>query len=259
MPHSRCLIAVVLALGASTASAQVTRRDLSMPAESPTQVEARKHLTEGQRLMSEDAFVEASKAFEAAIAQDPDLFMAHYGLGTARMATKEFPSAVTAFEAARQAFQARAEKNKQLMFRTQGAREERMRKLRDAIRNNSTGASGRAAMEVQEWEAELQSLELAAEDTGPAPLPPALLLALGSAYFRTGRLPEAEREYKAAIDVKPKLGEARSNLAVILLMTGRAPEAQEQVKLAKKHGFKPPAGLVADIDKAVADGPKPSN
>ena len=45
---------------------------------------------------------------------------------------------------------------------------------------------------------------------------------------------------------------------MILLMTGRAKEAQEQVTLAKKHGFKPPAGLVADIDKAVADGPKTS-
>jgi hypothetical protein len=31
------------------------------------------------------------------------------------------------------------------------------------------------------------------------------------------------------------------------------------VKLAKKHGFKPPAGLVADIDKAVAEGPKKAN
>jgi len=28
------------------------------------------------------------------------------------------------------------------------------------------------------------------------------------------------------------------------------------VTLAKKHGFKPPAGLVADIDKAVAEAPK---
>jgi tetratricopeptide (TPR) repeat protein len=254
--NARYLAAVVLALGASAASAQVTRRDLSMPAESPTQVEARRLLKEGQRLMSEDAFVEASRQFEAAIAQDPEMFMAHYGLGTARMATKEFPSAVTAFEAARQAFQARAEKNKHLMFRTQGAREDRMRKLRDAIRGNQGSGQGRASMEIQEWEAELRSLELAAEDTGPAPLPPALLLALGSAYFRTGRLPEAEREYKAAIDAQPKLGEARSNLAVILLMTGRAKEAQEQVKLAKKHGFKPPAGLVADIEKAVAEGPK---
>jgi Flp pilus assembly protein TadD len=106
---------------------------------------------------------------------------------------------------------------------------------------------------------ELRALEMASEDEKRSRLPPGLLLSLGSAYFRTGRLADAEREYRAAIDAEPELGEARSNLAVILLMRGRAPEAQEQVKLAKKHGFKPPAGLVADIDKAVADGPKPSN
>jgi tetratricopeptide (TPR) repeat protein len=250
------LAAVTLTVGASTAQAQVNNQpNLRMPTETQAQMEAQRNLKEGQRLMSEDAFVEASKAFEAAIAQDPELFMAHYGLGTARMATKEFASAVTAFEAARQAFDARAERNKHVLFRTKGAREARMRALRDAIRN-PVGPSRRGGMEGRELEAELRALELASEDSEQASLPPALLLSLGSAYFRTGRLPEAEREYRAAIDAQPKLGEARSNLAVILLMTGRAKDAQEQVALAKKNGFKPPPGLVADIDKAVAEGPK---
>ena len=108
-------------------------------------------------------------------------------------------------------------------------------------------------------EAELRRARAGIGGRGAGVAPPALLLSLGSAYFRTGRLADAEREYRAAIEAQPKLGEARSNLAVILLMRGRAKEAQEQVKLAKKHGFKPPAGLVADIDKAVAEGPKTSN
>ena len=186
--------------------------------------------------------------------------MAHYGLGTARMATKEFPSAVTAFEAARLAFQTRAEKNKQLMFRTQGAREDRMRKLRDAIRNNSTGASGRAGDGGPGVGGRAAVARAGGRGHGTgAAAARAPARASAAPYFRTGRLPEAEREYKAAIDAQPKLGEARSNLAVIFLMTGRPKEAQEQVKLAKKHGFKPPAGLVADIDKAVAEGPKTSN
>jgi tetratricopeptide (TPR) repeat protein len=249
-------IAVLIALAATAAQAQVNNQpNLRMPTRTPLQMEAERQLKEGQRLMSEDAFVEASQQFEAAIAKDPELFMAHYGLGTARMATKEFASAATAFEAAREAFAARAERNKHVLFRTKGAREARMRALRDAIRN-PVGPSRRGGMEGRELEAELRALELAAEDEEQASLPPALLLSLGSAYFRTGRLADAEREYRAAIDAQPKLGEARSNLAVILLMTGRAKDAQEQVALAKKNGFKPPPGLVADIDKAVAEGPK---
>jgi len=39
-------------------------------------------------------------------------------------------------------------------------------------------------------------------------------------------------------------------------MTGHAPEAKEQLKLAKKSGFKPPAGLEADIEAALAKGTK---
>ena len=44
-------------------------------------------------------------------------------------------------------------------------------------------------------------------------------LALGSAYFRTEQFPDAEREYKAAIAVEPKSGEAFNNLAALYLQT----------------------------------------
>ena len=57
--------------------------------------------------------------------------------------------------------------------------------------------------------------------------PPGLIFALGSAYFRSGRIADAEREYRAALDADPKLGEARVNLAVVLLMTGRPAAARE--------------------------------
>ena len=56
-------------------------------------------------------------------------------------------------------------------------------------------------------------------------------------------LADAEREYRATLDVQPKCGEARVNLAVVLLMTGRATEARDQLTLAKKGGYKVPAGL----------------
>ena len=50
-------------------------------------------------------------------------------------------------------------------------------------------------------------------------------MTLGSAYFRTDAMADAEREYRAALAVDPKLGEAHSNPAVVCLLTGRYPEA----------------------------------
>jgi len=39
---------------------------------------------------------------------------------------------------------------------------------------------------------------------------------------------DAEREYRAAIAVNGKLGEAHNNLAVVLLLTGRAAERRKR-------------------------------
>ena len=63
-------------------------------------------------------------------------------------------------------------------------------------------------------------------------------LSLGSAYFRSGKLADAETEYKAAISADPRSGEAHSNLAVVYLETQRFNEALESINAAKKTGFK---------------------
>lgn len=227
------------------------------PAENPATVQAQQRLKEGERLMAKDAFEEAAKAFQQAIELDPLLMMAHYGLGKARMALKEYPAAIAAFEAARQAFHKGAAGSSDRRTQAASAREDRIRLLEARIRDTpeQSGVVGaREGGQRQAVEAELQELERLREEDKRAPQPPpGLLLALGSAYFRTGRLADAEREYRAAIDAQPGLGEARSNLAVVFLITGRPAEAKEQLKLAEKSGFKPPAGLKADIDAALAN------
>jgi len=79
--------------------------------------------------------------------------------------------------------------------------------------------------------------------------PAELSLALGSAYFRSGNLPEAERRWKEAIDANAKLGEAHNNLAALYAMTGRKAEAQEAVKNAERSGFRVNPNLKADIQR----------
>jgi Flp pilus assembly protein TadD len=80
-------------------------------------------------------------------------------------------------------------------------------------------------------------------------VPGEVFLALGSSYFRQNKLDDAEREWKTAVTVSPKLGEAHNNLAVIYMMSGSKPEAENALKLAEKAGFKVNPQLKADIKK----------
>jgi protein O-GlcNAc transferase len=234
----------------------------------PTEmVQAQQRLKDGQKLMATERFEEAAVAFRDAIRLDPMLMMAYYGLGQTQMALKNYPNAITAFKGAREAFEMRVAVGVAHKLEGDNARQERARALRDLIRINSERALPQDSAEARErdrrilqWEQEIASLDRSTNDTRKTPdLPPGLPLALGSAYFRSGQLADAEREYRAAVAIQPTLGEPRNNLAVVLLMTGRAAEAQEELKLAEKNGFKVNPGLKKDIEVALAGHGKPPN
>jgi len=63
---------------------------------------------------------------------------------------------------------------------------------------------------------------------------------------------DAEREYRAAIAVDPKLGEAHNNLAVVCMLTGRFADAEQEIKAAEKSGFRVNPQLKEDLQKAAA-------
>jgi len=77
-------------------------------------------------------------------------------------------------------------------------------------------------------------------------------MALGAAYFRSGRFADAEREYKLAIATNAASGETHNNLAVLYLTTGRYLEAEEEVREAEKVGFKVNENLKSDIRRKKA-------
>lgn len=228
----------------------------------PESIQAQARLKEGQRLMASEKFEQAAQAFQEAIRLVPPLVMAHYGLGQARMALKEYPAAVTAFRGAREAFHKRAAENVSRRMENENARQDRIVALRDKIRENQERQlpAGSAAAQlrdrrVQQWEMEISTLQRSQNELQTIPeLPPGLSLALGSAYFRSGQLADAEREYRAALAVQPRLGEPRNNLAVVLLLTGRPAEAKEQLAIAEKNGFKVSAALRKDVEAALAPG-----
>jgi tetratricopeptide (TPR) repeat protein len=82
-------------------------------------------------------------------------------------------------------------------------------------------------------------------------VPPFVSLSLGSAFFRLGRIAEAEREYKATIAADPKSGEAHSNLAVVYMETGRYAEAEASVAAAERVGFKVNVQLKQEIKERM--------
>src|SRR5687768_3152855 len=71
-------------------------------------VQAQAKVREGQALMAKEQFQAAADTFREAIALERNMTMAHYGLGQASMALKQYPEAVAAFRGARDAFQSRA-------------------------------------------------------------------------------------------------------------------------------------------------------
>jgi tetratricopeptide (TPR) repeat protein len=232
-----------------------------LAAETPAarRVEALAHVREGQQMLAAERYERAAEAFGSAIALDDRLLIAHYGLGQASMAMKEYKEAIRAFETARTIFEDEKADAPTKRIAARHEREEQAKVLRERARANASRgtAAGRqnaetqAELTVNQAERMIETLEyMSKADLDHTP--PALSLALGSAYFRDRRPLDAEREYRAALAADDRMAEAHNNLAVVLLLTGRAREARESLKLARKHGFRVPPGLEQDVEMAAA-------
>ena len=53
-------------------------------------------------------------------------------------------------------------------------------------------------------------------------------------HYAQGRLPEAERDFRAVLSQEPGDAVARNNLAQVLLESGRTQEALREIELARK-------------------------
>ena len=84
---------------------------------------------------------------------------------------------------------------------------------------------------------QLERLRRRSRESTPE-IPAFILTALGSGYFRTGAFAEAEREWRAAVAVDASIGEVHNNLAVVLMLTGRYDDAEREISLAEKAGFR---------------------
>jgi tetratricopeptide (TPR) repeat protein len=203
--------------------------------------------------MHSESFEEAAAQFRAAITLDPMHWLAHYGLGQANMALKRYPDAVEAYLGCRNVFLNFASLDVAQQNALEVAREDEIRQARDEllqVQQGKTKSGSPHGLEVQLQE-RLRVLE-GARMRGKervVSVPAELMLGLGSAYFRSGQMAEAESAFLDAVKTDRKLGPAHNNLAVMYMMSGRFDEARKEVKLAEKAGTNVSDAFKQELEK----------
>jgi len=220
--------------------------------------EALAHYRAGQELLYAENWTDAEREFRAAIKLDPLLVLAHYSLGQVYMALKQYPDAVKAFTACRQAYLDIAALQDVDKAQVDQRRDEEIQQLRDGIRLVQSASArqretGQRENSILKLEQRIRDLENSKrrQSAGAIEVPAEFSLALGSAYFRSGALADAQREYEVALKVNPRFGEAHNNLAVVLMLQGHLPEAGEHLKRAEKAGFHVNPQFKADLEKRL--------
>lgn len=217
--------------------------------------QAVQHYRNGQELMFAEQFEKAEQQFAQAIELDPLLTLAHYGRGQSLMALKRYASAIQAYVECREAHSRIFALQRSNAVDLDRRASEEIVELKDtisALRSGKIKSLGGVATTVDtrvaQLEARIRDLErLRQTDAGVFRVPAEVSLALGSAYFRNGDVADAEREWKAAVDVNPRLGEAHNNLAVVYLLSRRKANAEDAVRAAERAGFRVNPQLKEDI------------
>lgn len=223
----------------------------------PERQRAQTHNRQGWELMTAESWENAAKAFQRAIAIDATFQDAHYGLGRAQIALRQYVAAIATLTTCRQLYVAQAGQQFTNRQDSQRYRQDRITEIDEQIRQVQsmppTAQQQNLLRQLNNQRRDIQNaLVKGSSMSVNATVPPWVSLSLGSAYFRSGRLADAEREYKAAIAADGKFGEAHSNLAVVYLETNRLAEAEASLKDAKKAGFK----VNPQLEQAIKDKQK---
>jgi len=198
----------------------------------------------GQQSLTAEQFEKAIEAFSKALQKDPLLSIAHYGIGQANMNLRRYASAVRAYTNCIEAMRTVHRLQQAGNFDADKQRDDEIRELREIV--NHPGRLDR--LKLLQAQQHLRDLENQRHQTSDAFRPPAeTLLALGSAQFRDGDVQGAEANWKAAVEVNPKYGEAHNNLAVIYMQAGRFADADAEIRLAEKNGFQVNPQFKADL------------
>jgi tetratricopeptide (TPR) repeat protein len=209
----------------------------------------------GWQHMRAEQYEDALQAFARALELNPRLNLAHYGKGRAYMGLRRYTEAVQSYSVCRENYIAEAGKKYASQVEATRAQQDRLLELRFLQQQSTSGPQNARSQDQQRQIQDAVRIAENAIQRGinisiDASVPAFVSLALGSAYFRSERMDDAERAYKEALAADSKAGEAHNNLAVIYLLSGRLSEAELSVKAAEKCGFSVNSELKDQIKQA---------
>jgi tetratricopeptide (TPR) repeat protein len=241
------LFVLMAAIVAGPALGASQRRYIESPATKPYR--------EGMRLLADEHWREAADAFERAIDLDAEFALAFYGLGRARIGEKQYAAAVAALQRCAALYLAQSGDRTSRQMSLSQRRQDQILELREQLRLLQSGPQSAARqLQSQQIQDQIRDLELSMREgisDVTLRVPAFVSLSLGSAHFRRGSMADAEREYRNAIKANPKMGEAYSNLAVVLLETDRPEEAQRALHDAERNHFRVNPRLKEEVQAAV--------
>jgi tetratricopeptide (TPR) repeat protein len=241
----------MIVLAALPAAAQKPTRE-----EEQRQRQALDHYQKGQDHMVKEKVEEAAREFKAAIELDPLMALAYFRLGQAHMSLRDYPKAEKDFLGCKEAY----EKIAALQFTNTEEMERRRAQEIEQLQNQlsliSTGQLKVSNPSLQQqMQQRIDDLRRNQRKGGNEAMniPAGLFVSLGSAYFYQGKVAEAEKEWKTAASLDPKLGEAHNNLAVLYFKANELDAAEKELKLAEKAGFAVNPRFKDDLKKARKD------
>jgi tetratricopeptide (TPR) repeat protein len=260
MPLRLSSIALLLLLNGAVAAAAQT-----LPPETVSRTareRAQAPYKKGLDFMRREDYPAALKEFQAAVDIDEAFEMAHYMIGRADLALRSYAAAVQALSKAR------------ALYLTQGTTQfasdqERQRYRRERINSLEVTIDGLKSYtpqtqpireeirRLEEQKRQVEDMDRARGISQAPSVPSFVSLSLGSAYFRSGRLAEAEKAYLDAVAADPRSGETLSNLAALYLQTGRYTDAENAVKAAEKTGFRVHPELKSEISRKKGGSVRP--
>jgi tetratricopeptide (TPR) repeat protein len=211
----------------------------------------------GWEYMQNEQFENAVKAFQLSVETDPAFEMPWYGLGRAHLALKQFVSATSALTRCRELYMQQVGRQFTSQQEAQRYRQDRITEIDEMIRQVQSAPQ---TIQRQDQLRQLQEQRRQVQEyitrgnsvTIENAVPAWVSLSLGSAYFRSGKLADAEREFKEAAEADRRSGEALNNLAVVYLETERFALALSTIEAAKKTGFK----VNPELEKAIRERAK---
>jgi tetratricopeptide (TPR) repeat protein len=245
--HIRLIVTLLFLAGLPAFAQRPTRE------EEQRQRQALDHYKKGQDAMASERLEQAVQEFKATIQLDPLMTLAYYRLGQAHMALRDYPQAERDFVACREAYEKLGGLELTNREEVERRRDQEIDQLTNYLSLIQSGqiknSNPSVPIQIQQHIDELQRNRRKGGSEAPS-VPAEVYVGLGSAFFRQGKLAEAEKEWKTAASNNPRLGEAHNNLAVLYFMGNQLEDAEKELKLAEKAGYPVNPRLKDDIKKA---------